>query len=64
MLWFSSGMRDAGYVYLIVDGGCQGERDQHGAIQPDRKFGDMKQLAEYVHAKRVEIGTLFVSWPV
>jgi alpha-galactosidase len=52
----SSGMRDAGYVYLIVDGGWQGERDQAGVLQPNKKFGDMKQLAEYVHAKGLKLG--------
>jgi alpha-galactosidase len=52
----SSRMRDAGYIYLIVDGGWQGERDEHGILQPNRKFGDIRQLAAYVHAKGLKLG--------
>jgi hypothetical protein len=29
----SSGMRDAGYVYLVIDDCWHGERDSHGDIQ-------------------------------
>ena len=31
----STGMRDAGYVYLVVDDCWHGARDAHGDIQPD-----------------------------
>jgi alpha-galactosidase len=52
----SSGMRDAGYVYLNIDGTWEGDRDSQGNLQPNRKFKDMKALADYVHSKGLKIG--------
>ena len=43
----ASGMRDAGYVYINVDDTWEGERDAQGNIQPNRRFPDMKTLADY-----------------
>jgi len=50
------GMRDAGYVYVNIDDGWQGERDAKGALQPNPHFPDMKALADYVHAKGLKLG--------
>ena len=47
----SSGMRDAGYVYVNIDDCWQGNRDEKGVIHPNAKFKDMKALAAYVHSK-------------
>lgn len=52
----SSGMRDAGYVYVNIDDTWQGIRDAQGNLQPNRKFPDMKALADYVHAKGLKLG--------
>ncbi|WKL57487.1 glycoside hydrolase family 27 protein [Asticcacaulis sp. ZE23SCel15] len=52
----SSGLRDAGYIYVNIDDGWQGKRDQNGVLQPNEKFPDMKALADYVHAKGLKIG--------
>lgn len=52
----SSGMRDAGYMYVNIDDTWQGERDAQGNIQPNSKFPDMKALADYVHSKGLKIG--------
>ncbi|HTY82726.1 MAG TPA: glycoside hydrolase family 27 protein [Silvibacterium sp.] len=52
----SSGMRDAGYIYVNIDDTWQGERDAQGNIQPNSKFPDMKALADYVHSKGLKIG--------
>jgi alpha-galactosidase len=52
----SSGMRDAGYVYLIVDGGWEGQRDANGVLQPNQKFPDIKSLVSYVHSKKLKFG--------
>jgi alpha-galactosidase len=52
----SNGMRDAGYVYVNIDDTWAGERDTEGNIQPNRKFPDMKALADYVHSKGLKIG--------
>ena len=52
----SSGMRDAGYVYVNVDDTWEGERDAKGFIHPNNKFPDMKALADYVHSKGLKLG--------
>jgi alpha-galactosidase len=52
----STGMRDAGYVYVNIDGGWQGERDTQGVLHPNNKFPDMKALAEYVHSRGLKLG--------
>lgn len=51
-----SGMRDAGYVYLVIDDGWQGKRDTNGTLQPNSNFPDMKALADYVHSKGMKLG--------
>ena len=55
-LMVSSGMRDAGYVYVNIDDTWEGTRDAQGNIQSNEKFPDMKALADYVHSKSLKIG--------
>jgi len=53
----TSGMRDAGYVYVNIDDTWEGEtRDEHGNITTNSKFPDMKKLADYVHSKGLKLG--------
>jgi len=52
----STGMKDAGYVYVNIDDAWQGKRDEKGVIQANSKFPDMKALADYVHSKGLKIG--------
>jgi alpha-galactosidase len=52
----SSGLRDAGYVYINIDDTWEGERDAQGYMHPHRKFSDMKALADYVHSKGLKPG--------
>src|SRR5712692_5119332 len=52
----SSGMRDAGYVYVNIDDTWEAERDKDGNLQSNQKFPDMKALADYVHSKGLKIG--------
>ena len=52
----ATGMRDAGYRYVIIDDGWQGKRDAQGKIHPNEKFADMKRLADYVHGKGLKFG--------
>ncbi|MGC1365957.1 MAG: glycoside hydrolase family 27 protein [Candidatus Acidiferrum sp.] len=52
----SSGMRNAGYVYINIDDTWQGERDAQGVIHANSKFPDMKALADYVHGKGLKVG--------
>jgi len=60
----SSGMRDAGYVYLNIDGTWQGHRDSQGNLLPNKKFTDIKALADYVHSKGLKIGIYSSPGPV
>jgi alpha-galactosidase len=54
----SSGMRDAGYEYVVIDDCWHGKRDANGFIQADpEKFpSGIKALADYVHSKGLKFG--------
>jgi alpha-galactosidase len=52
----ASGMRDAGYVFVIIDDGWEGQRDSDGNIRSNQKFPDMQALAAYVHSKGLKLG--------
>jgi len=52
----STGLRDAGYIYLNIDDTWAGKRDASGVIHPNEKFPDMKALADYVHSKGLKLG--------
>jgi alpha-galactosidase len=52
----SSGMRDAGYIYVNIDDTWEGVRDAQGNLQTNHKFPDMKALADYVHSKGLKLG--------
>ena len=52
----STGMSKLGYVYINIDDTWQDKRDAEGNIVPNRKFPDMKALADYVHSKGLKIG--------
>jgi alpha-galactosidase len=53
-----SGLRDAGYQYLVIDDCWQVARDAVGRLVADsvRFPGGMKPLAEYVHSKGLKFG--------
>jgi alpha-galactosidase len=52
----STGLRDAGYIYLNIDDTWAGKRDANGVMHPNEKFPDMKALADYVHSKGLKLG--------
>jgi alpha-galactosidase len=52
----SSGMKEAGYIYVNIDDTWEGLRDAQGNLQTNHKFPDMKALADYVHSKGLKIG--------
>jgi alpha-galactosidase len=52
----TNGMKAAGYQYINIDDTWEGERDAHGTITTNKKFPDMKALADYVHSKGLKIG--------
>jgi alpha-galactosidase len=54
----ASGMRDAGYQYVVIDDCWHGPRDANGFITADsQKFpSGIKALADYVHSKGLKFG--------
>jgi alpha-galactosidase len=52
----SSGMRDAGYIYVNIDDTWEGVRDAQGNLTSNKKFPDMKALADYAHSKGMKLG--------
>jgi alpha-galactosidase len=52
----STGMKDAGYIYVNIDDTWEGKRDANGVLSTNQKFPDMKALADYVHSKGLKIG--------
>jgi alpha-galactosidase len=52
----STGMKDAGYIYVNIDDTWEAQRDANGVLHTNSKFPDMKALADYVHSKGLKIG--------
>jgi alpha-galactosidase len=54
----TTGMKDAGYQYVVIDDCWQVERDSNGNIVADAKRfpSGMKALADYVHTKGLKFG--------
>jgi alpha-galactosidase len=54
----SSGMKDAGYRYVVIDDCWHGERDEQGFIEPnpERFPSGMKALADYIHSLGLKFG--------
>jgi alpha-galactosidase len=54
----SSGMKDAGYQYVVIDDCWQVDRDPQGNIMADAKRfpAGMRALADYVHATGLKFG--------
>ena len=52
----SSGMSKLGYIYINIDDTWEAGRDAQGNILTNKKFPDMKALADYVHSKGLKIG--------
>ena len=52
-----SGMKAAGYEYVVIDGGWEGFHDDKGVFHPDpQKFTDMKALCDYLHSLGLKVG--------
>lgn len=54
----ASGMKDAGYQYIVIDDCWQKSRDADGNIvaDPERFPSGIKALADYVHSKGLKFG--------
>ncbi len=60
-----TGLAARGYSYVNVDSCWQGSRGgRYNAIQPNRKFPDMKLLADYIHARGLKFGIYSTPWTV
>ncbi len=63
-MFVATGMRDAGYIYVNIDGSWEGYRDANGVLQPNpQKFPDMKGLADYIHARGLKFGIYSTPGP-
>jgi alpha-galactosidase len=53
----SSGMKAAGYEYVVIDGGWEGFHDTNGVFHSNPKtFPDMKALCDYIHGLGLKVG--------
>lgn len=53
----TTGLRDHGWTYVNIDDGWQGARGgAFNAIQPNKKFPDMKDLSAQIHALGLKFG--------
>jgi alpha-galactosidase len=54
----TTGLRDAGYSYLVIDDCWQVARDSNGTIvaDPQRFPSGMKSLGDYIHSKGLKFG--------
>jgi alpha-galactosidase len=52
----TNGMKEAGYRYINIDDTWEAGRDAKGNILTNKKFPDMKALADYVHQKGLRLG--------
>jgi alpha-galactosidase len=60
-----SGMKAAGYEYVVIDGGWEGYHDAQGLFRPNKlKFPDMKALCDYIHSLGLKVGLHTTPGPV
>jgi len=60
-----SGMKAAGYEYVVIDGGWEGYHDAQGVFHPNiLKFPDMKALCDYIHSLGLKVGIHTSPGPV
>ena len=60
-----SGMKAAGYEYVVIDGGWEGYHDAQGLFRPNKlKFPDMKALCDYIHGLGLKVGIHTTPGPV
>ena len=54
----SQGLKEAGYLYVNVDDGFFGWRDENGKLQthPERFPNGLKCVADYIHSKGLKAG--------
>ena len=61
----TSGMKAAGYEYLVIDGGWEGYHDAQGVFHANvLKFPDMQALCDYIHSLGLKVGIHTTPGPV
>lgn len=58
-----TGLAAHGYQYVNLDDSWEGPRDPQGVIVPNRRIGDVKALADYVHGKGLKFGLYSAPTP-
>lgn len=53
-----TGLAAHGWQYMVVDDTWQGRRFADGTIGPNRRMGDLKSLADYIHSKGLKFGLM------
>lgn len=65
----TSGMADYGYMYVCIDDcwmkqrGNKPYRDKNGAVLPNAKFPEMKEMVNYIHSHGLRAGTYISPGP-
>lgn len=59
----STGLAAHGYRYVCLGDAWQGTRDDAGNLRPNRRFPDMRALADYVHSKGLQFGLYSAATP-
>ena len=59
----STGLAAHGYRYVCLGDAWEGTRDDAGNLRPNRRFPDMRALADYVHAKGLRFGLYSAATP-
>jgi len=61
----TSGMKAAGYDYVVIDGGWEGYHDAQGVFHSNiLRFPDMKKLCDYIHSLGLKVGIHTSPGPV
>jgi alpha-galactosidase len=56
-VFVQKGLADHGWSYVNIDDGWEAPaRDENGKINPNDKFGSMKNLADYAHSNGLKLG--------
>lgn len=59
------GLINYGWTYINIDDGWQGIRGgRHNAIQPNKKFPDIKGLADSIHDMGLKMGIYSTAWVI
>lgn len=61
--FLEKGLDQYGWSYINIDDGWQGVREgKKKVLAPNKKFPDMKGLADYVHSNGLKLGIYTVPW--